>query len=83
MDNDKKSIAVGVDPGTMFFQVAGEDENIKTIRNSFVEISDMDDLEDILRQNGWQYVKDGEHYFPEVAIPIDDTHPGIFFDAGR
>ena len=63
------SRAVGYDPGTAFFQVAeknnkGEIE-FKTIRNAFVEISDHagEDIEQILKQNKWQYVSDGKNYY--------------------
>ncbi len=63
------SRAIGFDPGTMFFQVAeknnkGEIE-FKSMRNSFVELQDYDsqDIEEILKQNDWQYVFDGKNYF--------------------
>jgi len=57
------SIAYGCDCGTMFFQVADENQEVTTIRNAFVEISGIDDIEDILKQNGWQYVKDDRGYY--------------------
>jgi hypothetical protein len=63
------SRAISFDPGTAFFQVAeknnkGEIE-FKTIRNAFVEISDHvgEDIEQILKQNKWQYVSDGKNYY--------------------
>jgi len=60
---------IGYDPGTMFFQIAEKNKNgeitFKTIRNSFVEIQNYDtqDIEEILKQNKWQYVTDGKHYY--------------------
>jgi len=59
----------GLDPGTAFVQVAEKNEKgeiiFKTIRNVFVELSnyDSDDIEQILKQNKWQYVKDKGHYY--------------------
>jgi len=85
--------ALALDPGTAFFQVAEKNDKgeieFKTIRNSFVEISDHvgEDIEQILKQNKWQYVSDGKnHYiigddslkvsrlFPEIEIrrPMQD-----------
>lgn len=61
-----KSRAVGVDPGTMFFQVAEmEDKTIsyKSIRNAFIELPETDDIQDILSTNGWKYVKDENKYY--------------------
>ena len=55
------SRAIGLDIGTMFFQVAEKKEksiDIKIIRNSFVKLSASEDVEQILEQNDWQYIKD-------------------------
>jgi len=79
------SRAIGFDPGTAFLQVAEKNNNgeieFKTIRNSFIELPETEDIEQVLRQNKWQYVTDGKHYyvigddslkiarlFPEVEI---------------
>src|SRR5665213_2969986 len=67
------SRAVGCDPGTMFFQVAENDTDGKTkvqiVRNAFVEIAGGEGIEDILAQNKWSYVKDGNNYY----IPGEDA----------
>jgi len=56
-----------LDPGTMFFQVAEMGDknkiNIKTIRNVFVDLDADEDTEDILLQNKWHYVRDGNKYY--------------------
>ena len=57
---------LGVDAGTMFFQVAENDGgkiNLKEIRNAFVELEASEDIEQVLSQNEWQYVSDGKHYY--------------------
>jgi len=72
----------GTDVGTMFFQTAtkGTEDKlvIKTTRNAFVEVADIDDIEDTLRQNGWQYVKDGDRYFVigEDSLRVAKMFPG-------
>jgi len=62
-----ESRVVGIDPGTMFIQVAETGDNgsinVKTMRNSFVELPDTEDVEEILRRNEWQWLKDGKHYY--------------------
>lgn len=67
------SRAVGVDCGTMFFQVAEAGADNKTkhqiVRNAFVELAATEGIEDILRQNKWSFIKDGEHYY----IPGEDA----------
>jgi len=66
----------------MFFQVAEEDAsgniNIKVTRNAFVELPDSEDVEDILKQNDWQYVKDGKHYYVigEDSLRVANMFPG-------
>lgn len=75
------SRAVGVDVGTLFFQVAekeGSDLKYKTIRNAFVEMADTEEVENALKQNGWQFVKDGRHYYVigEDAIQVANIFPG-------
>ena len=77
MENEIKDGVVGTDVGTMFFQVADEGSNIKTIRNAFVEIEGIDDIEEILKQNNWQYVKDGEKYY---VIGEDSLRVARMFD---
>ena len=77
----KLSRIVAFDPGTMFCQVAEQNSKgeieIKTIRNSFVELQNYEtqDIEGILEQNKWQYVTDGKHYYvigeDSVAITQD------------
>lgn len=73
---------LGVDLGTMFFQTAEESSggnvSIKTMRNAFVEIAATDDIEDILKQNSWQYVKDGKHYYilGEDSLRVANMFPG-------
>jgi len=75
---ENKSKVWAIDPGTMFFQVADNDNNIKTIRNAFVELADMEDIEDILKQNKWQYIKDGSHYYVigEDSLRVAKMFPG-------
>jgi len=80
--NKAKDKVISVDCGTMFFQTAtqGEDNKlvIKTTRNAFVEVADIDDIEETLKQNGWQYVKDGEHYYVigEDSLRVAKMFPG-------
>ena len=62
-EKEIKSVAYSCDPGTMFFQVADESGKVKIIRNAFVEIPDMEDVEEILKQNNWQYIKDNDGYY--------------------
>ena len=77
--------AIGLDPGTAFLQVAekdGKDINIKTIRNAFVELiesEDMEDIENILKKNNWQYIRDGKSFFVcgEDSIKISRMFPAI------
>lgn len=60
---------LGCDTGTMFCQVAEKDKEgkikFKTMRNAFVELEnyDTEDIEEILKQNKWQYVTDDIHYY--------------------
>ena len=81
-ENIKKDKIVSVDCGTMFFQTATRGEGdklvIKTTRNAFVEVADIDDIEETLKQNGWQYVKDGEHYYVigEDSLRVAKMFPG-------
>ena len=77
-----QSRVVGTDCGTMFFQVAetGKDNNIniKTTRNAFVELSESDDIEDVLKQNKWQYVRDCNKYYVigEDSLRVAKMFPG-------
>jgi hypothetical protein len=77
---------IGFDPGTAFFQIAeqGDDSNInlKSIRNSFVELQgfgDSGDIEQILKQNNWQYVSDDKCYFVvgEDSVKVAQLFPEI------
>lgn len=78
----EKSRAVGCDLGTMFFQVAenGDKGEIrsKTIRNAFVEMAASDDIEETLKRNQWQYIKDGAHYYVigEDSLQVSKMFPG-------
>jgi len=75
------SRVVACDPGTMFFQV-GEFENgvlkVKNTRNAFVELPKGDDIEETLKRNGWQYIKDGDSYFVvgDDCIKVANIFPG-------
>jgi len=72
---------IGVDPGTMNFQTAEVTSDkkieIKTIRSAFVEINATEDIEDILNQNKWHFVKDEEHYYVigEDALKVARMFP--------
>lgn len=82
MTNNPKSRIVATDVGTMFFQTAemGENNtiNVKATRNAFVELADLDDIEDVLKQNKWQYVRDGSHYYVlgEDSLRVARMFPG-------
>jgi len=75
------SKAVALDPGTMFFQVAERNENghtdIRVVRNAFVEMPGSEDVEDILEQNDWMYVKDGNKFYVigEDSIRVANMFP--------
>ena len=65
-----ESKAVGVDVGTMFYQVASPDPSnpdnmiIQIKRNSFVEMpQEEDNIEEQLKNNNWEYVKDGKSFY--------------------
>lgn len=70
------------DVGTMFFQVASKKDDgsisIKTIRNAFVELDDSEDIEEILKQNKWQYIADGKKYYVigEDSMRVARMFPG-------
>jgi len=73
--------AIGVDCGTMFFQVAEkvlEELEIQNIRNAFVELTKSEDIEEILSQNKWQYVKDDDRYYVigEDSLRVAQMFPG-------
>ena len=75
------SKAYGVDCGTMFFQVASQSEgklNIQTTRNAFVELQESEDIDEVLRQNKWQYVKDEDKYYVigEDSLRVAKMFPG-------
>ncbi len=63
-----KNRAISLDLGTAFLQTAEKNDKgeieLKEIRNSFIELPETEDIEQILKQNKWQYIKDGdEHYY--------------------
>ncbi len=73
--------AVGCDLGTMFLQVAemdGESVRVKNTRNAFVELPKTEGVEDLLKSNNWQYVKDGDNYFVvgDDCIKVANIFPG-------
>lgn len=75
------SRAIGNDPGTMFFQTAekiGNEIVYKTMRNSFVEMDATEDMEQILTQNKWQYIKDDKKYYilGEDSLRVAKMFPG-------
>lgn len=76
------SRACGIDCGTMFFQVAENSSDkklkLKEIRNAFVELEATDDIEQVLEQNNWQYIKDGNKYFVigEDSMRVARMFPG-------
>jgi len=80
-----KPRVLGVDVGTMFFQVAEsspdnpDDVSIKITRNAFVELQNTEDMEDHLKRNGWQYIKDKDSFFVvgEDSIRVANMFPGI------
>jgi hypothetical protein len=77
------SKAVGVDPGTMFFQTAQKKEgeeglSFGAVRNAFVELADTEGVDDILGRNEWQFIKDGNVYYVigDDAIQVANILPG-------
>ena len=77
--------AIGLDPGTAFFQTAefeeGDKVSYQTIRNAFVELPHTEDVESILKNNGWKWVKDKEenkyYVIGEDALRVSNIFPGI------
>lgn len=75
------SRAVGVDVGTMFYQTAEKnaDNTVKTqiIRNAFVEMAGGEDTKDTLKNNGWNFVQDGDKFYVtgEDAIKVAKAFP--------
>jgi len=75
------SRAIAVDVGTMFFQVAelvNGQTVVKNTRNAFVELPTTDDVEETLKTNGWQYIKDGNNYYVvgDDCIKVANIFPG-------
>ena len=77
---------IAVDLGTAFLQSAEKNEKgeieFKTVRNAFVELENrhgIDDVEAILKQNKWQYVTDGKHYYVtgEDSYAVSRIFPSI------
>jgi hypothetical protein len=82
MEKENTRIA-SADLGTMFFQTAEYLNNntidIKTIRNAFVQFDKGEDIEDILVQNKWRYIMDGEAYYVigEDALKMSKLFPDV------
>jgi len=78
------SRAIGVDPGTMFFQTAeikGDSEiSFQEIRNAFVELDVTDEASEALSQNNWKYIHDeaeNKYYvLGEDALKMAKMFPG-------
>lgn len=75
------SRATGIDLGTAFYQMAekdGKELKFKTIRNAFVEMADSEEVENALKQNNWQFVKDGDKYYiiGDDAMQVANIFPG-------
>jgi len=84
-ENNEKVIdsrAVALDPGTMFFQIAEQNQDgsldFKTIRNAFVELDASEDIEQVLNQNSWQYISDGKKFYVigEDSMRVARMFPG-------
>lgn len=76
-----KSRAIACDPGTMFFQVAELIDGqviVKNTRNAFVELPKTDDVEEALKSNNWQYIRDGDNYYVvgDDCIKVANIFPG-------
>jgi len=76
-----KSRAVACDPGTMFFQVSelvNGQVVVKNTRNAFVELPKTDDVEEALKSNNWQYIRDGDNYYVvgDDCIKVANIFPG-------
>jgi hypothetical protein len=75
-------IAAGYDVGTMFCQMAKQNEDgttsMSNVRNAFVEVPESDDVEEILSRNGWQWVRDGKSVFVvgEDSMQVAKLFPG-------
>jgi actin-like ATPase involved in cell morphogenesis len=80
--NKKQSRVCGADVGTMFFQTAEKNADnkieLKNIRNAFVQIEATDDIEDVLSQNKWKFVRDDGDYFVigEDSLRVAKLFPG-------
>jgi len=76
--------AVGVDPGTMFFQTAemkgGDEISFQEIRNAFIELDETEESTEALSQNNWKYIHDeseGKYYvLGEDALKMAKMFPG-------
>lgn len=77
-----ESRAVGVDSGTAFFQTAEKNTDgtikLQIIRNAFVEMFSSEDIEETLKKNGWNYIKDDDDFYivGEDAIKVARMFPG-------
>lgn len=77
------SRAVGLDPGTMFFQSAEKKDGQEglifiSVRNAFVELADSEGIDDILLRNEWQYIKGDNVYYVigDDAMQVANILPG-------
>ncbi len=77
-----ESRAVGVDCGTAFFQTAERNADstlkLQIIRNAFVEMFSSEDIEETLKRNGWNYIKDEDNFYVvgEDAVKVARMFPG-------
>ena len=79
-----KPRAVGIDPGTMFFQTAemkgGDEISFQEIRNAFIELDETEESTEALSQNNWKYIHDeseGKYYvLGEDALKMAKMFPG-------
>lgn len=81
MAKQPRSKATACDVGTMFFQVAeqkGNGVHIRRMRNAFVELSASEDIEQVLKRNDWQYIKDGNKFYVlgEDSLRVANMFPG-------
>jgi hypothetical protein len=81
-EKEKEDRIVGFDIGTMFCQMSevseGDDINVKIIRNAFVEMVEAEDVEEVLKRNNWQYVKDADKFYVigEDSMQVARMFPG-------
>ncbi|MAG24390.1 hypothetical protein CMI47_02325, partial [Candidatus Pacearchaeota archaeon] len=80
--SESKDRIVGFDIGTMFCQMSestGDDNiDVNIIRNAFVEMVEAEDVEEVLKRNNWQYVKDADKFYVigEDSMQVARMFPG-------